>query len=269
MMDIDEREARARGAHSIAKAGRLVIAVAAAGPTGGRLSTLAAAVGLPHPTVHRMLKALCEVGVLYRPPRSHRYLLGEALTERRVASPPAEVLQRMVRPALIRLATTLGDNVFLSVRERYEAVCLDRMEGQFPIRFGLLDIGVRRPLGIGAASLALLASLPDDVIEDSMRVNRPALIGPHAPEKLHILIEQTRHDGYAFDDGRLFPGGCGIGMVISAGNGETVGAISIGAISGRMQPERVRQLAGALRAEAHAIAKALEARAQLYEPASG
>lgn len=251
------------GAQSIARAGRLVLAVADAGSTGIRLSMLAAALELPHPTVHRMLGALCRVGVLHRMPRSNRYFLGRALAAPRGAAVPFEVLQRAARPALIRLATRVGDNVFLSVRDRYEAVCLDRMEGAFPIRYGLLDIGVRRPLGMGAASLALLAQLPDDAVDDALRVNRDLLTGAHAPSHLRLLVEQTRLDGFAFDDGRLFAGGCGIGMAIATGDQPALGAISIGAIAARMPRERLPELADALRAEVGSIAQALDARAQL------
>lgn len=254
---------RSDGAQSIARAGQLILAVAQAGPTGVRLSALATALALPHPTVHRMLAALCRVGVLQRLPDSNRYFLSPALAARGPAPVPLEVLQRIARPALVRLARRVGDNVFLSVRERYEAVCVDRMEGGFPIRYGLLDIGVRRPLGLGAASLALLAALPDDAVDDALRVNRAQLTGAHAPDKLRQLVAQTRQDGHAFDGGRLFPGGHGLGMAIVTQAQETVGALSIGAIAERMPADQLGERVAALRAEVGSIAQALDARAQL------
>lgn len=256
---------KAEGARSITRAGLVLLAVARTGETGSRLSDLASELGLPHPTVHRMLTALCQVGVLDRMGRSNRYFLGRALVERRDLAVPREVLQRVARPSLVRLATRVMDNVFLSVREGYEAVCVDRMEGQFPIRYGLLDIGVRRPLGMGAASLALLASLPDDAVDDALRVNRDVLKGAHAPARLKELVEETRANGYAFDGGRLFAGGCGVGMVIQANGGDVVGAVSIGAIAERMADGRLPELVDALRTEVSSIAQALTARAQLTQ----
>lgn len=256
------------GAQSIARAGRLLLAVADAGPLGARMTVLATALDLPHPTVHRMLTALCQVGALHRVAQSNRYTLGAALTDSGRRSVPVDVLQHIVRPALVRLATRAGDNVFLSVREGYEAVCVDRLEGEFPIRYGPLDIGGRRPLGVGAASLALLADLPDDAIEDAIRVNRQQLTGEYAPDKLWLLVEQTRSNGYAFDNGRLFAGGCGIGMAIATEGGPAVGAVSIGAIASRMPPERIAELATALQGEVLSIAEALAARKQLNQPVS-
>lgn len=253
------------GAQSILRAGRLLLAVAEAGPLGARLKVLATSLDLPHPTVHRMLTAFCQVGVLHRLAQSNRYTLGAAMFNVGSRTVPVDALQHIVRPALVRLATRAGDNVFLSVREGYEAVCVDRLEGEFPIRYGPLDIGGRRPLGVGAASLALLADLPDDAIEDAIRVNRQHLLGEHAPDKLRLLIEQTRRNGYAFDNGRLFAGGFGIGVAIVTESGPAVGAISIGAIAERMPPERVAELATALQGETLSIIEALAAREQLIQ----
>jgi DNA-binding IclR family transcriptional regulator len=252
-----------QGAQSINRVGRLLLAVAQAGSLGVRLSGLATMLELPHPTVHRMLKALCNTGVLQRTSQSNRYTLGRALTVACNGPVPIEALQRIARPALLRLATWVGDNVFLSFREGYESVCVDRIEGQFPIRYGLLDIGVRRPLGAGAASLALLADLPDDVIEDAIRVNRKQLTAAHTPEKLWALVEQTRIQGFAFDDGRLFAGGCGLGIAITDGHEPAVGAISIGAIAERMPQMRLPELVAAMRKEVQAIIEALAARNEL------
>jgi DNA-binding IclR family transcriptional regulator len=254
---------RVTGAESIARAGRLLLAVAATGARGGRLNELAAATVLPHPTVHRMLAALCQVGVVERVTQSNRYFLGRALAAPEAGPIAVETVQRLARPAMVRLAARVGDNVFLSVRERYEAVCVDRVEGGYPVRYGLLGIGVRRALGVGAGSLALLASLNDDEIADSIRVNRARLSDAHAPGKLLQLVAQTRRNGYAFDSGRLFAGGRGLGLVISDPSGASVGALSIGAVADRMQADRVPALLEELRKEVNSIVQGLVARHEL------
>ena len=73
------------------------------------------------------------------------------------------------RPSLQRLAQKTGDTAFASILEGTAAICVAREVGDFPIRTLTLSVGDRRPLGVGAGSLALLASLSDDAIE-----NRPA-----------------------------------------------------------------------------------------------
>ncbi len=59
----------------------------------------------------------------------------------------------IARPSLLRLSTTFNDTVFLLVRSNFDAVCLDRVEGPFPIRSFTGDIGGKVPLGIGQGAL--------------------------------------------------------------------------------------------------------------------
>ena len=135
---------------------------------------------------------------------------------------------------------------------------LQRLSDERVVMFARLGAAVN-----DANIRVVLADLPDDAIEDAIRVNRQQLTGEHAPDKLWLLVEQTRRNGYAFDNGRLFAGGCGIGMSIAGCGGPAVGAVSVGAISARMPPERIEELVAALRGEIQSILKALAAREQL------
>src|SRR3546814_7945070 len=58
------------------------------------------------------------------------------------------------------LAVRTEESAFLSVRRGDETVCLLREEGSFPIRSFVLSEGVRFPLGVASAGLAILAFLP-------------------------------------------------------------------------------------------------------------
>ena len=69
-----------------------------------------------------------------------------------------------------RLAERTQDTVFLSARDRDEAVCLERVIGDYPIKTLTLSIGDRRPLGVGAGSLALLSALSDRAAEGNVVV---------------------------------------------------------------------------------------------------
>ena len=84
-------------------------------------------------------------------------------------------LRNQFRTALERIASETGDTVFLLIRSGNDALCIDRVEGKFPIRTIMIDIGARRPLGIGAGSLALIAFLPDAQFEVILSANASAL----------------------------------------------------------------------------------------------
>ena len=74
-------------------------------------------------------------------------------------------LREICHPALARIADATGDTVFLTQRSGLDAVCLDRREGTFPIKTFTLEVGMRRPLGVGTGSLAILSALPEEDIQ--------------------------------------------------------------------------------------------------------
>ena len=63
-----------------------------------------------------------------------------------------------------RLAVRTEESAFLSVRRGDETVCLIREDGAFPIRSFVLSEGVRFPLGVASAGLAILAALLVDTL---------------------------------------------------------------------------------------------------------
>ena len=66
----------------------------------------------------------------------------------------------IARPTVQRLARLTGESAFFSVRRGDETVCLIREDGSFPIRSHVLYEGIRFPLGVASAGLAVLAFLP-------------------------------------------------------------------------------------------------------------
>jgi DNA-binding IclR family transcriptional regulator len=125
---------------------------------GLQLGDVAGAAGLPKPTAHRILWALTHNGLAFQDLTTRRYRLGAraAALGRTARRQHAAATAQL---ALDRIAAATGDTAFASVREGASAVCVARAIGSYPIRTLTLEIGARRPLGIGAGSLALLATL--------------------------------------------------------------------------------------------------------------
>jgi DNA-binding IclR family transcriptional regulator len=186
-----------------------------------------------------------------------------------MAAAPRFDIRHLAGGALDRIAKTTGDTVFLSIPSGLDAICVDRREGSFPIRTLTLDVGSRRPLGVGAGSLALLAFLPRDEVERTIRANAKALAryAGFAPQDLRVLVEQARASGYAFNEGRIVSGMSAVGVPILNHNGRATAALSCAAISSRMEFERRAEIVGLLHAEAAAIAKRLSPRS--LDQASG
>ena len=172
----------------------LIRALADAPSEGSRVTQLAKSVGLTQATVHRLLQSLTAEGVVEQDPRSKLYRLGVdffALAAR--AGNPGD-LRTLCRPALLRLCGSLGDTIFLLVRSGFDAVCLDRSEGPFPIRSFSGDIGGRIALGVGQGAMAILAFLPEAEREEVIRFNlsRVREYGVFDEVYLRTEIEQVR-----------------------------------------------------------------------------
>lgn len=240
----------------------LVLRALAAGPaSGSRLSEVTESVGLGKATVHRLLGALVDVGFVEYDDTERQYRLGYALFTLGASARRFHLVD-MARPGLVRLAAATGDTVYLSVRDGDEAVCVDRCTGSFPIRTLTLDIGDRRPLGIGAGSMALLAFDSDEEIARVLRVNSLARQDYHGfdDDTLRRMIADARRRGFAFNDGRIVSAMTAIGVPVQDEDGRVLAALSIAAIRERMEGGRLDELAAFLRDEASELATALASR---------
>jgi DNA-binding IclR family transcriptional regulator len=133
-------------------------------------------------------------------------------------------------------------------------VCIDRHEGTFPIKTFTLEVGMRRPLGVGTGSLAILAALPEDEVRSIITSNEPRLQehGLNSP----TLMSQARKAqklGYAVRETPTLAGVRSIGQALRNQSGVPFAALSISAISSRMADRRLQELATILRNEARLI----------------
>lgn len=238
------------GAQSIQRAAAILRSIAGAGADGTRLTDVAAEAGLHVATAHRLLAALVREGLVEQSRESKLYQLGpEIFALSATAHRRLSILDHF-RPALVRLAEETEDTVYLSIRSGSDAICLARQEGAFPIRTLTLDVGSRRPLGVGAGSLALLAFLPDDDVDRLIRMNgsRYASFGVK-PEDIRTFVARSRKLGYALNDDRILRGMSAIGLPARTITGRVVASVSVAAINSRMQPPRRDQIVEMVRAE--------------------
>jgi len=239
------------GAQSVHRVIRLLRALAAQGKGGARLVDLAEETGLERPTVHRLLAGLVAEGMAARETVSRRYRLGPLAYELGLAATPPLDLRRLCEPALLRIAERSSDTVFLTVPSGLDTICLDRKEGSFPIKTLTVDIGTRRPMGVGAGGLALLMTLP---IEEAERTI--ALLAPRIAQYARLdakttiaMLKRAHKLGYALNDRQLTPGAMSISLAVKNGQGQAVAAVSVGAIQARMAPDRQKMLAAILKDE--------------------
>lgn len=252
------------GTQSIRRAAAILRAIARFGPSGARLIDLTQAVGLARPTVHRIVQGLIAEMMVVQNPRTRRYQLGPLIFELGLATAQRSTLPEICRPAIRRLAELTHDTVYLVVRSGFDVVCLDRAEGSYPIRAVTLDVGGRRPLGLGAGGAALLATFPDNEVQQIIAHHcavSPNTIGV-TDEMLRSAVVEARREGYGRNQESMSPGIRGIGAAIPTDGDRAFAAISIACIAERMTKQHAHELSTLLLREVTALAEPLSAMAR-------
>ncbi|HEK0909919.1 TPA: IclR family transcriptional regulator [Pseudomonas putida] len=254
-MNSDKRNQEEPGVSVVSRLFAVLRVLGEATVEGMRVIELAEQVGLSQPTVHRLVRSLVDEGMVEQEARSKRYRLSLAFFALAARAGNSGNLRDLVRPSLLRLSASLGDSLFLLARSGFDAVCLDRSEGPYPIRTFTGDIGGRVALGVGQGSLAILAFLPEEEREAVIRNNLPRLRDFHLYDEVFLRaeVENVRRQGYAARNTGVLPGMAGLAVPILDGNGHAVAALSVATISDRLGPERLPMVVELLKRETAAI----------------
>lgn len=222
-----------------------------------RIGEIATTSGLPQSTCFRMLHRLEVEGLVARDPRTRKYFLGPLLHELGLLARPRYRLSELCDGALHKLAEVTQDTIYLSERSGLEAVCTHRALGDYPIKSLALDIGIRRPLGVGAGGLAILCALPPEEAESIIEANAPRYekYGFVTADYLRDAVRIGRERGYAFLDSVVTPGTAAIGIAFPPEN--PIAAISVAAISGRLESHRRDEIARLMRPQIRALCDAM------------
>jgi DNA-binding IclR family transcriptional regulator len=240
---------------SLRRALRLLRVLADGDPAGQRLKDIAETAGCSQPTAHRALQDLAAEGFTEQIEGGKRYRLALDFYVLAARAGHANGLRDLARPALLRLSATLSDTIFLLVRNGFDAVCLERVEGPFPIRSFTGDIGGKVPLGLGQGSLAILANLPEEEQEAVIRFNIPRLLdrGFLDEAALRSALAKARAQGWVNYSTGLIPGMAGLGVPVLDAQGRAVAALSVGTLAERLNAERLPHVVKILQTEAQAL----------------
>jgi DNA-binding IclR family transcriptional regulator len=223
-----------------------------------RLTEIADATSLNKATTLRILGSLIEEGFVSRVTGAKAYELGQEARVMAVGARRTVDIAELAQPSLLRLSEKSADTALLSVRSGVEALYLARSVGSHPLQPNYLQIGSRRPLGVGAGSLALMVWLQDAEIEAIIEVIVPRLAkSPRiTPKYLRERIVAARKHGHTVLLDAAFPGMGGVGVPVRDDTGQVVAALSIGASSDRIR-RRETELAEMLKKEALILSRAI------------
>ena len=206
------------------------------------LQSLVEEIGLPKPTLHRMLQQLEGAGLLQRDSDGRHY--GTAPRLRRLAENLLlHDTHHGARHAVLRqLVEEVGESCNITALSGSEVVYLDRVETAAPLRF-YLHAGSRVPAHCSASGKVLMAQMAP--------AQRRRLLAPAALERytantktdldaLEAEIQQVRKDGYALDDEEFLPGLLCIAVRVERAGGSSNLCVAIQAPIMRLSADKAR-----------------------------
>jgi len=247
------------GAQLTTRVAAVLRAIGAEMPRGMGTSEVAQRLDLARPTAHRILASVAAEGFLDHDRVTGRwllgpemYLLGSVAANRYDVTPAA-------RRAVRALSDATGESAFYSARRGDETVCLVAEEGSFPLRSHVLHEGIRFPLGVASAGIAILAFLPEAEVDAHLaRTDLVARFGSaHAAPEIRRRLAATRDVGYSLNPGLIVEGSWGMGAAVFDSKGAPIGALSVTGVESRFRPDRQPELGRLLLEHAHAVTREL------------
>jgi len=222
------------GTQAIVRATRILKEIGTGSRRGLRIVDLCERLDIERPTIHRILSSLVAEGFVVRDD-SKRYLLGEQIYRLGLIAAGRINLRDICESMLTRVAAATGDTVFLAVRQSDDVLVIDRRIGTTPARVMPLDVGMPRPLGVGATGLAILATLSEAEVDEFIGRNMQRL-REHGlrPERLPQQILRARRNGFAYSRGYGPPRLSGVGIALQNRDHRCIGAISVTSLASRM-----------------------------------
>jgi DNA-binding IclR family transcriptional regulator len=224
-------DGKREGTQAIRRAAAILKSIARGPKNGMTLRDVSEAMELSRSTAHRILKCLLDERVIDYSESSRRYVIGDLTFELGLAatSHQREIVQW--RPTIDAIAGTTGATVYLMGRSGNESVCLCKAEGSSVVRVIPVEVGQRRPLGVGAGATALLAAASDEDCESVLSAIASSL---DAYPRLTVAqirrnIEAARQMGFAESCGSVVEGVYGLGVAIPAIRGPATLAVSLAA----------------------------------------
>jgi len=192
-------------------------------------STLSEVLGLPKPTVHRLLTTAEAEGFLQRDVDGRSYGPGHRLRKMSANTLSSQRVRTERLMIMKALAEDVGETCNLAAPGRYGMVYLDRVETHWPLRIEL-PIGTQVPFHCTASGKMYLSSLRSDRLDRLLswfkleKVTARTLTDADA---LRAELTATRARGYSTDDGEFMEGMTAIAVPIADDHGRLLTTLSI------------------------------------------
>lgn len=222
-------EAKPDGTQAIRRAAAILRLIAQGPSSGMSLREVSEAVDLTRSTAYRILKCLLDERLIEHVDNERRYVIGSLTFELGLVATGRQREIMEWRPAVDMLSQKTGATVFLMGRSGNESVCLCKSEGSSVVRVFPVEVGQRRPLGVGAGATALLAATSASDAEQVLAAIAPYLAKYPAltVDRIRQNVDAARRTGLAESRSTVGPGVYGLGVAIANKHGPATLALSL------------------------------------------
>ena len=219
---------------------------------------VAAHLGLPKPTVYRMIENFAAHGFLHRDPSSRRLAIGPRLADFAFETLRASIQYAPRRTILKGLMDEIGETANIGALDGGDIVYLDRVEAKhWPLRLNF-HIGSRVPLHCTAIGKLFLAYMPERQCHALLGKLDLHQFTPHtisSVEALQVELATIRSEGLSLDREEYISGVVCIAAPIFNAKGELQAGVAIQSPTARITPEDALRHSQRLRHAAQALAE--------------
>lgn len=177
---------------------------------------------IPISTVYRYMATLKNVHMIQETRNGH-YILGPSCVQLGAAYRLQMRAENNFQPAMYELAEATGETIVLAVPFRDQAVCIDTVESQLPLRYSFTK-GAVLSLLRGATAKSMLPFLDQGLIENL--ITESDILSPERKLSLREEIKLIKEQGYATSFGEMDEGVWAVAAPIFSRNGVIEGSIS-------------------------------------------
>jgi IclR family transcriptional regulator, pca regulon regulatory protein len=197
------------------------------------VSELSRGLDLSRSTVHRYVATLAKLGYLQQDPDSKRYRLGPKVLDLGFSALNSMDLLEVSAPHLRQLSDETHRTVNVAILEGVDVVYVERCRAARPGQQEIdlnLHVGSRLPAYCTAMGKAILAFVPEDLLEETIARIEFVPRGPHTILDVAAFreeLDRIRTTGIAVNDEELAYGLRSIAAPIYSHTGEVIAALNL------------------------------------------
>lgn len=223
------------------------------------IAEMISVLGIPRPTVSRIVASLEGYGYLRKTSGRGRYVIGPRLIGMAEDVLRATAGQAASEAVLLDLNRAIGETCSLGVMRGGEVVYLNSVASNAPLTLRF-EAGQRAPLHCTSSGHLFLASMAKSQFDAYLGTGPWTAYTPRSitePADLAARIQQVRETGYATNESTFVTGILGIAVPVTGQDGRLLASLTVSAPSARRTIPELERWLPRLRAAAERIGRAM------------